>query len=406
MSEQVAPVIQKERIQALDFLRGFAILGILIMNIQSFAMPGAAYLNPMAYGDMTGLNKWVWILSHVLADQKFMTIFSILFGAGIMLITESAERKTGKSAGLHYRRTFWLLLIGLLHAHIIWYGDILVAYAVCGFIVYLLRQINPKTQLIIGVLLISVHTLLYMGVGMSMQHAPADAVADTMSSWQPTQEEIEEYIKIYTGPFGEQLAARSEEAFFMETFVLLMIFVWRAGGLMLVGMAFYKWGILQARKSKSFYTKGILTGLLIGLPIVVYGIVRNYEADWQMQYSMFLGSQYNYWGSLFVSFAWICLIMLIAKSEVIKSLQKRLAAVGQMALTNYLTQSIICSLIFYGHGFALFGQVERTGQVLVIFAVWALQMIWSPLWLEKYKFGPFEWLWRSLTYMKLQPFRR
>ena len=192
----------------------------------------------------------------------------------------------------------------------------------------------------------------------------------------------------------------------METFVLLMIFVWRAGGLMLVGMAFYKWGILQARKSKSFYTKGILTGLLIGLPIVVYGIVRNYEADWQMQYSMFLGSQYNYWGSLFVSFAWICLIMLIAKSEVIKSLQKRLAAVGQMALTNYLTQSIICSLIFYGHGFALFGQVERTGQVLVIIAVWVLQMIWSPIWLEKYRFGPFEWLWRSLTYMKPQPFRR
>ena len=123
------PTVQQERIQSLDVLRGFAILGILIMNVQSFAMPGAAYLNPMAYGDLTGPNKWVWILSHLFADQKFMTIFSILFGAGVVLFSESAEKKLGKSAGLHYRRTFWLLLIGLFHAHIIWYGDILVSYA-------------------------------------------------------------------------------------------------------------------------------------------------------------------------------------------------------------------------------------------------------------------------------------
>jgi uncharacterized protein len=127
----LAPTSGQERILSLDVLRGFAILGILIMNIQSFAMPGAAYLNPMAYGDMTGANRWAWILSHLLADQKFMTIFSILYGAGIVLVTERAESRTGKSAGLHYKRTFWLLVIGLIHAHIIWYGDILVPYALC-----------------------------------------------------------------------------------------------------------------------------------------------------------------------------------------------------------------------------------------------------------------------------------
>ena len=113
------PTLGEERIDSLDILRGFAILGILIMNIQSFSMPGPAYLNPMAFGDMTGANKWVWILSHIFGDQKFMTIFSILYGAGVVMVTQNAEKKTGKSASLHYRRTFWLLIIGLIHAHLI-----------------------------------------------------------------------------------------------------------------------------------------------------------------------------------------------------------------------------------------------------------------------------------------------
>lgn len=403
MTSNEAPVAQKERILALDVLRGFAILGILVMNIQSFSMPGSAYLNPMSYGDMNGVNKWVWILSHVFADQKFMSIFSVLFGAGVMLITESAESKTGKSAGLHYRRTFWLLLIGLAHAHLIWYGDILVAYALCGFWVYLLRKIKPRTQLIMGILLIAVHTVLYMGVGASLKYAPPEAKTDALESWMPSEEQIDQYIAVYIGPFSDQLIARSEEAMFMETFVFLMIFLWRVGGLMLIGMAFYKWGILQAKRSTSFYVRGMAIGLLVGLPIIIIGLVKNYQAGWTMEYSMFIGSQFNYWGSLFIAFAWICLIMLLSKANFMEGLKERLAAVGQMALTNYLTQSIICTIIFYGHGLGYFAQIDRVGQVIVVLGVWALQLIWSPIWLKKYKFGPFEWLWRSLSYWKKQP---
>ncbi len=126
---KVSPVSPTKRIKSLDALRGFAILGILIMNIQSYSMIMAAYTNPTAYGDLTGINKWVLILSHTIAEQKFLSIFSILFGAGIILFTRKAEAKGKKATGLHYRRTFWLLIIGLMHAYLVWYGDILVTYA-------------------------------------------------------------------------------------------------------------------------------------------------------------------------------------------------------------------------------------------------------------------------------------
>jgi len=135
---------KKQRIIVLDIIRGFAILGILFMNIQSFSMIGQAYLNPTAYGDLTGVNKWVWILSHVIADQKFISIFSMIFGGSIIMITESAQCNNQSPLYIHYRRNFWLLVIGLLHAYLIWYGDILAPYAICALLVYPLRKLNPK----------------------------------------------------------------------------------------------------------------------------------------------------------------------------------------------------------------------------------------------------------------------
>ena len=404
--DTIQPVAKKHRIVSLDILRGFAVLGILIMNIQSFSMPGAAYLNPMAYGDMTGSNKWVWILSHVFGDQKFMTIFSLLFGAGVVLFSQNAEKKSGKSAGLHYRRTFWLLVIGLIHAHLIWHGDILVAYAICALFVYLFRNISAKTLLILGVLLIGVHTLIYLFLGFSMGAWPADAIEDTKQSWLPAAEAIQDEIAAFTGTFAQQLTERSQSAIFLETAVFLMIFLWRAGGLMIVGMAFYKWGVFSAEKSKAFYRNGFLISWAIGLPIVIYGLLQNYANDWMMEYSMFIGSQFNYWGSLFIGFGFISLIMLMVKSRGFEAIKKRLAAVGQMALTNYLIQSIICTFIFYGIGFGLFGSAERIWQLVIVIGVWLVQLFWSLPWLQRFYYGPFEWAWRSLTYLRLQPFRK
>jgi len=399
------PVFSKDRIIALDLLRGLAILGILVMNVQSFAMPDAAYLNPKAYGDLSGSNQWVWMLSHIFADQKFMTLFSILFGAGLVLFSENAEKRRGKSATLHYRRTFILLIIGLLHAHLIWQGDILVSYALCGFLVYLLRNKKPGFLVTLGLVLVSIHTLIYVFFGWSLRFWEPDAILETKASWKPSMEILKNEISAYTGSFFDQQAQRSERAFFLETFVFLTLFLWRAGGLMLVGMAFYKWGILSAKKSKAFYQKGLVLSWTIGLPVITYGIIENFDHNWSMEYSMFYGSQFNYWGSLFMAFGYICLVMLWVKTKLFENFKIRLVAVGRMALTNYLMQSLISVFIFYGLGLALFGELDRIMQIGIVLLIWIVQLLWSKPWLENFNYGPFEWLWRSLTYQKKQAFR-
>ena len=400
---QTVPVAPKDRIQSLDILRGFAILGILIMNIQSFSMIGAAYMNPTAFGDLTGINKIVWILSHILADTKFMTIFTILFGAGIVLFTERVESKGFKPAGYHYRRAFWLLVIGLVHAYLFWYGDILVNYAVCALLAYLFRKQSPKKLFIIGSVFFIVPFLLYLFFGWSMQFWPEEAIQGQMMWWKPGPDTISREMTALTGSFFEQMSFRMPQAIMIQTFVFLISMGWRNLGVMLFGMALYKLGVLSAQRTDRFYVVTLAMGFIIGFPLIIYGVIRNFAEDWALSYAMFYGSQFNYWGSLFVAMGYISIFMLAAKSKLLTKLAKPLAAVGRTAFSNYLGQTIICTTLFYGHGFALFGQVERKGQILLIFAIWVLQLIISPLWLRYFRFGPAEWLWRSLTYKKAQP---
>lgn len=395
-----------ERIVSFDVLRGFALLGILIMNIQSFAMPGAAYINPTAYGDLTGANLWTWILSHIVADQKFMSIFSMLFGAGICLFADRAEARTGRSAGLHYRRTFWLLVFGLMHAHLIWYGDILVSYALCGFWVYLLRKRSATTLLLTGIAVMSVSSLLYLWLGANIEHFPAEAVAEIKAAWSPDAEKLSAEIDAYQGGWLAQLSQRSAEALFLETFVFASVFLWRAGGMMLIGMALYKWGVLSARCSDRLYWTLLAAGMIVGLTTIIIGLAQNFDHGFALEYSMYTGSQYNYWGSAFIAVAYIALVMLLVRQDALMALQRRLAAVGKTAFSNYILQSLICTLIFYGHGLGLFGEVPRSQQILIVIAVWALQLWIAPLWLARYRYGPLEWAWRSLTYWQRQPIQK
>ena len=167
-----SPLHQQERILSIDILRGLAVLGILVMNIQHFSMPQAAYINPTAYGDLNGLNRWVWILSHMLASEKFMSIFSMLFGASLLLFTRRAEIKGRNSAQLHYRRMFWLLLFGMMHAYLLWSGDILVSYSICGMLVYLFRNKGPLTLLGIAFAFFVVPLLMSLFFAWSMPYWP------------------------------------------------------------------------------------------------------------------------------------------------------------------------------------------------------------------------------------------
>lgn len=402
-----APVDLSERIESLDVLRGFAVLGILIMNIQSFSMIGAAYANPTAYGDLSGANLWVWVVSHVLADQKFMSLFSMLFGAGIVLFCQRAESKGARPAVLHYRRNLWLIVFGLLHAHLLWYGDILFSYGVCAMIVYPFRKCPPPVLFNLGVLSLTVCALLYLFFAWSIPYWPEEQYRVSVEQhWAPTAEIIDEELAAYQGSWMEQNTVRMPASLMMQTFVLFIFVGWRAGGMMLIGMALFKWGILSGKAPRFAYRLMLAAGLLIGFPLVVFGAWMNFREGWAYDYSMFLGSQFNYWGSVLVAFAYVAGVVSFVQSRRARRVQARLAEVGRTAFSNYILQTLICVTLFYGLGFGWFGRVERIGQIGIVVAVWMLQVWLSHWWSRRFRFGPLEWLWRSLTYWRVQPMKK
>ena len=377
------------------------------MNVQSFAMPMAAYLNPTAFGPLDGANWWVWVASNVFADRKFISVFSMLFGAGLLLFADHASARGGSPVRLHYRRMAWLFVFGMAHGYLLWYGDILVWYAVCGMLVFLFRRKSPRALLIAGLVVISVGSCLYMFFGWSMRFWPPEAVRDSAHLHVAT-----------TG--GDTRAAGGHLPFRMANpdgtprpadllhpgAVPAMYELWRAGGLMLVGMALYRQGVLTGERSEAFYRGLAAAGLLGGLPLAAYGIWRNVAAGWDIRYSFFFGPQWNYWAGLLVALGYCGVVMLACRSGARAPATRRLAAVGRMAFTNYLLQTVICTTLFYGHGFGLYGRIPRTGQALVVLAIWAALLIVSPIWLRHFHFGPLEWLWRTLTYATPPPFRR
>lgn len=401
------PVPESERHLPLDALRGFALLGILMMNIQLFSMPSAAYLNPTAFGSLDGLNYLVWFVSHVFFDQKFMTIFSMLFGAGIVLMAERAAARGDRPAPRHYRRMLWLLVFGLAHAYGLWYGDILVLYAVCGFWVFLLRNRSPGTLFITGILIIGISSLLFVLSYFAFQQLPPDELAAMeREMWSPAPATIEHEIANYRSGWWGQMPLRVSESMDFQLMIIWLWGLWRAGGLMLVGMALYKLGVLTGRVPPRWYFALMAFGAFVGLPLIIAGVRDAEQRGWDFPWTFFVGTQWNYWGSLLLSLAYVSAVMLVIQRGVLRGALLKLSSVGRMAFTNYLLQTIICTTIFYGHGLGLFGSVSRTGQALVVVGVWALQLALSSLWLRHFEFGPFEWLWRTLTYGQAPPFRR
>jgi uncharacterized protein len=402
----IQPTQSSNRIISLDVLRGFALLGILIMNMISFAMVDAHYFNPLAEGPLSGPDEWAFVFSQLFANQKFMSLFSILFGAGVVLMTERMEKKGQSPARRHYFRNFWLLLIGLMHAYLIWYGDILVPYALCSIWVFLFRKKSPRTLLIWAFVFFSISLGLSLFFGWSMPFWPADQVAKLCSFWAPSADAIAAETAAMQGGWLAQMPHRVTGALTIETFVFFTGAAWHITGLMLIGMALFKAKVLTAELSQRFYRRLTVGGLGLGLIIGVWGLTQQYAHDWACEYSFFLGSQYNFVGSLPMALGYIGVIMLSVKGRFASILQQWLAPVGRMALTNYLMQSILATLIFYGHGLGLFGTVGRAEQWFFILGIWLLQILYSRWWLARFRFGPFEWLWRSLTYWRIQPLVR
>ncbi len=427
-SSSLAPVTASERIASIDVLRGVAVLGILVINIDFFALPSAVFFNPTVAGGFSGVNLLTWKANSILFLDKMMAIFSMLFGAGLILMYNRAESAGRSLGGIYYRRILWLLLLGLAHGYFLWFGDILHAYAVCGLFLYLLRRRSAKLLITLGLLLLMVGVLVQVNSGRFFgilkseattaeaalaagetltprQQGMSQAWKEIRATFDPSAEEVAQEVETYQSGFLEIHAYRAAKSLMMQTQALLFMVFWHAIGLMLLGMGLMKLGVFSGKRSIRFYVVCIIVGYGVGLPVCGYGAGSLIEHNFDFVYRFKIGNHFNNIGSILVALAHVGTVMAVCKGGLFTSLTRRLAAVGRMALTNYLMQTLICTTIFYGYGMGLFGRVERFSLMGFVLGIWILQLLVSPLWLKHYRFGPAEWLWRSLTYWRRQPMR-
>ena len=402
-------------------LRGIAVLGILVMNIYGFAMSFAAYSNPLAAGGTEWYNLGTWFFTHIVFDQKFLTIFSLLFGGGLILLTTRADSRGVDCTATWYRRCIWLAVIGALHGYLLWFGDILFHYAVIGMLIYPLRHLPPGALVKTGCILLSIGLLISYVGGIEMERLKLEgdaiiALQDagepltdeqqaTLERWEktsiflrPPAEQVAADTAAYTGSYRDIVAYRAPSYWMMQTDGTLGFVIWRVGGLMLLGMALMKFGVLSGQRDLAFYRRLMRLGYGLGFPTVIFSAWLLSANQWEFLWMLRVGNLPNYVGSILVALGHIAVVMIIVKKGVFAKLMARFQAVGQMALTNYLMHSLILTTIFYGYGLGLFGQVPRAWQMGFVAAVAGFQLWFSPWWLNRYRFGPLEWVWRSLTY--------
>ncbi len=429
MSEnQVKATTENERIESLDVLRGFALLGILLLNVQGFGLIEAAFLEPGIYiQPYQGLDFVVWAFIDLTSEGVMRTLFSMLFGAGVVLFVTGARAKSG---WLHYRRTFWLLTFGLLDIYILlWHGDILVTYALGAAILWLIRDWAPKRLVILAVVLVLLGTLqaLAFQSGLEMgrdavhelneakvrEVEPGPGIKELAQGWKDFEgsnqsNEIANQIEVearggsYRSAFEFNLEKANEAVFFTAPFILLL----DALMMMVVGMALYKLGILEGKCELKFYTRMMWFGFSLGLGINAYEIWACVKSEMDILVTAPIFRPTYHLGRLSMAFGYLGLILWMIKSNWFGSLRVRLAAVGRMALTNYLMHSLFGLLIFTGAGLGLIGKLSWSELYPIVLLIWAFQLLLSPWWLKHFYFGPVEWLWRSLTYLNLPKMRR
>jgi uncharacterized protein len=434
VKEQVEPVSAGERFFAVDVLRGFALLGILAMNIVGFGWPWPAYDNPTRGGGFEGLDRGIWFFNHMVFEAKMMTIFSMLFGAGLVLMDQRAEARGARIRGVYYRRILWLLVIGLVHSYLIWDGDILVLYAQTGLFLYFFRNMAPKTLIILGISAMLILVPLVLGFGAAfdyMKAATARVELQTKAGEKPSNLDRQlhdiwtDHVRdeVFPGPekkaekWDKEMAAyrggylgivkyKAFNVLMAQVFLFFLGSGFFAASRMLVGMGLMKLGVFSAQRSRRFYAWMVGLGYGLGLPLMMFDAMELIRHKFSIEYVLHGGVFYNAFGSLVVALGHVGLLMLIVQSGALRWLTTRLAAVGRMALSNYLFDSIVCTTLFYGYGFGLFGTINRTGLAAIVLLIWMIQLLISPIWLRYFRYGPAEWLWRSLTYWRIQPMRQ
>ncbi len=404
-------IVRGDRLLTLDFVRGVAVMGILLMNIQSFAMPEAAYANPRAYGGWHGADLAAWWVEAVFVDGKMRGLFSWLFGASLLLVAERAEAAGESAARVHYRRMAWLALFGVAHLVLVWDGDILLHYALVGSVAFLFRRKPAHALVTAAVLLIAAQIAVMLPLPFAISDAvaslaaghPSAAAVQDLPGWRdefgvPSPASIADALALHRGRYPALVASRVSEAPGLIVATLTSV-----GGetlaYMLLGMTALKSGLLAGRWSRAAYRRGALIAFGIGVPAML--LITGWE--WASGFDLRAVA----WSSLLwtapvrpvMIAGWACLLVPLMRGR----LGERVAAAGRMAFSNYLGTSLICAGLFDGMG--LFGRFGRAELLGVVVAIWALMLLWSPAWLARFRYGPLEWLWRSLARGRPQPMR-
>ena len=403
------------RIASLDFIRGIAVMGILAANIIAFGQPFAAYMYPDAFlVPHNEAEEWMWIAQFVLIDGKMRGLFTLLFGAGLYLFMEKAWSR-GEGRALQARRLGWLLLFGLGHFFLIWRGDILTFYALFGLVSLAAIRWAAKTQLVVGLLGYAAGVVL---VG-SFMLSPY-VIAETEFGEQPAYAEMREqlaadkghaldhemveYRIISEGSYGDFVAHNVTDHKGDLPFNIF-VFGFETLPLMLIGMALYRFGLFSGAMNTGRMLRWGSAGIVIGSGVTL--LVALWVRD----------AGFSYWSTLaaFMSLSalprlpvvlGLAAVLAVVGARASGWLAERVSAAGRAAFTNYLGTSVLMLFVFHGWGGGLFGALGRTELYLVMAASWLVMLAWSKPWLDRFRFGPLEWLWRCLTYWRLFPLLR
>ena len=418
------PLPSTNRIEALDFVRGVALFGILLMNIVGAGL-GPAYDNPTVAGGAEGINLWTWIVINVGFEGTQRALFSMLFGAGIILFTSRMETKgRPDSADLYFRRNLWLVGFGLVNAWILlWIGDILFYYGITALFLYTFRKLAGPTLLALGLgalLLGAAWNALdaHRSLGIHEEARTASAVPEAkrtdeqkgaIEAWKEKEEDfappppaVEGIRQGITASYWSAMQSYGPLIKHFQSWQLYRGF-FDIFGMMLIGMAFFKMGVLTLGRRRRVYLGMMVGGYVVGLVVGISEVRWIIRHDFSLLAYQQASITYDV-SRLTMTLGHLGALMLFLSTGLFAWLRHALACVGRMAFSNYIAHSVIALVTFVLLGY--WGAFERHQLYLFVFAIWAVQLVVSPIWLRHYRFGPLEWLWRYLTYGKRPPFRR
>lgn len=429
--EAAKPVAAKDRIQTIDMIRGIALCGILLMNIPGFGMHWSQFFTIVQGPHNVDYHTFTTI--EIFFSGTMRGLFSMLFGAGMVLFTQNKKDIIGGPtvAELYYRRLLLLVGFGLFNAYVLlWPGDILFFYGLGGMVLYPFRKTAAKWLLVLGLVCIGIGVLknqlqfadtkgqrtAYLeavqaekeGKKLTPEQEGKKAAWLERQNWKPDADRVKEDVQKRQSDYGSVWTLLLGNNAGSETWGTYHG-IWDILCMMFIGMALFALGFFTNKLSTSTYAMGLLIGYGVGIPIgwvlVNKGLIASLDiATYVDSYRMTPEVLYDV-KRVTLSIGHASLAMLVFRSKLFPWLMKGLANIGQMAFTNYLVQSIVCTLIFHGYGLGYYNQLRFHELYYIVAGVWVFQIIFSAIWLRYFRFGPFEWAWRSLTYGKSQPMR-